>query len=210
MSTNRVGFLRVLRRTDLESTIRILIQAPGKKEFVANGGAMEEEVSIVKISELEKELKDQREQFFKEMERFISFVEKQKDCIDCKQRISEFMLSDLQSIEHFLTQVKEKVDGVGINSRVSDSNLQPGPSASFANGSHPEDSQSDEFLKSKVAKDKISNGTPQQDRERGNGDHEIGTPEAQEEEEVEDSEDEVEHPDATFVHRMVSALDRLH
>ncbi|KAJ9564194.1 hypothetical protein OSB04_000160, partial [Centaurea solstitialis] len=81
----------------------------------------------------------------------------------------------------------EGVDGVGIN-------LQPGPSTSFANGNHPEDSQADEFLKSKVAENKISNGTPQQDRELGNGNHEIRTPEAQEEEEVDNSEDEVEHP----------------
>ncbi|KAI3733825.1 hypothetical protein L6452_13282 [Arctium lappa] len=39
------------------------------------------------------------------------------------------------------------VFGVGMDSGVSDSNLQPGPSTSFANGNHLEDSQPDEFLK---------------------------------------------------------------
>lgn len=50
------------------------------------------------LDDLRRKLKDQRDQFVNERRRFISFVEKLKGCENCAQIISEYELSDLQSL----------------------------------------------------------------------------------------------------------------
>lgn len=47
---------------------------------------------------LSEKLREQREQFFKERERFIRFVESHQSCKNCGEMTSEFVVSDLQSL----------------------------------------------------------------------------------------------------------------
>ncbi|KAI4346808.1 hypothetical protein L6164_007675 [Bauhinia variegata] len=51
------------------------------------------------LIDLNIKLKDQRQQIVDERKRFIEFVEKLRDCQNCGEMISEFMLSDSQSLD---------------------------------------------------------------------------------------------------------------
>ncbi|KAI4352260.1 hypothetical protein L6164_006529 [Bauhinia variegata] len=54
---------------------------------------------IEELVDLNRKFKDQRLQFVEERQRFIEFVEKLRDCQNCGEIISEFVLSDLQFLD---------------------------------------------------------------------------------------------------------------
>lgn len=57
---------------------------------------MREDIDV--LVDLNRKLKNQREQFVEERQRFIDFVEKLRSCQNCGEMVSEFVLSDLQSL----------------------------------------------------------------------------------------------------------------
>ncbi|KAL5177064.1 Protein CROWDED NUCLEI 1 [Glycine soja] len=66
-----------------------------KKHLERQRMEMQEDIDV--LVDLNRKLKNQREQFIVERRRFIEFVEKLRSCQNCGEMISEFVLSDLQS-----------------------------------------------------------------------------------------------------------------
>ncbi|KAJ9173091.1 hypothetical protein P3X46_016264 [Hevea brasiliensis] len=106
---NNINFLRDLARREMEETklerIRIekerLEIEENKKHLQEQQLEMREDID--KLGDLSRKLKDHREQFIKEKERFILFVEQHKSCKNCGEITSEYVLSDLilsQEIEN--------------------------------------------------------------------------------------------------------------
>ncbi|TKY64972.1 CROWDED NUCLEI 1 [Spatholobus suberectus] len=66
-----------------------------KKHLERQRMEMQEDIDV--LVDLNRKLKNQREQFIVERRRFIEFVEKLQSCQNCGEMISGFVLSDLQS-----------------------------------------------------------------------------------------------------------------
>ncbi|KAL7141240.1 hypothetical protein ABFS83_08G039900 [Erythranthe nasuta] len=108
MELNNINYLREVAKREMEEMklerLRMekekIEMSDNKKHVEAQQHEMKKD--IMELVDLSQKLKDQREQFIKERERFIAFAEKQKNCNICGETISEFMLSDL----HTLTEMK--------------------------------------------------------------------------------------------------------
>ncbi|XP_050230580.1 protein CROWDED NUCLEI 1 [Mercurialis annua] len=98
-----INFLRDLAKREMEEMKleRIRLEKE-RQEIEGNQKHLQEQqlemrVDINNLDGLSKKLKDHREQFIKEKERFIVFVEQHKSCKNCGEITSEFVLSDLIS-----------------------------------------------------------------------------------------------------------------
>ncbi|RVW44833.1 Protein crowded nuclei 1 [Vitis vinifera] len=101
---NNVNYLREVARQEMEEVKleRLRIEKE-KQEVAANKKHLDEHQfemrkDIDELVSLSRKLKDQRELFSKERERFIAFVEQQKSCKNCGEITCEFVLSDLQPL----------------------------------------------------------------------------------------------------------------
>lgn len=99
-----LNYLREVARREMEEMklARLRIEKE-KQEVAANKEHLDEHQfemrkDIDELVSLSRKLKDQRELFRKERERFIAFVEKQKNCKNCGEITCEFVLSDLQPL----------------------------------------------------------------------------------------------------------------
>ncbi|KAL2531958.1 Protein CROWDED NUCLEI 1 [Abeliophyllum distichum] len=101
---NNINYLREVARREMEEMklerVRLekekLEVSQNKKHVESQQCEMKKDIE--ELVDLSWKLKDQREQFIKERERFIVFAEKQKSCNICGETIHEFMLSDLRSL----------------------------------------------------------------------------------------------------------------
>ncbi|KAM6572861.1 hypothetical protein CsatA_016941 [Cannabis sativa] len=99
---DNIKYLREVARREMEE-LKLERHKIEKERLEANANKehlerqrVEIRKDIDELFDLSKKLKDQRELFIQERERFLSFIDKLKDCSNCNEVISEFMLSDLQ------------------------------------------------------------------------------------------------------------------
>ncbi|XP_038891058.1 protein CROWDED NUCLEI 1 [Benincasa hispida] len=100
-----IKFLRDVARREMdELKLERLKTEKEKQEAEANKEHLERQrieirKDIEELFELSNKLKDQRERLVAERDRFISYVDKHMTCKNCGEIASEFVLSDLQSLD---------------------------------------------------------------------------------------------------------------
>ncbi|KAK4368444.1 hypothetical protein RND71_012236 [Anisodus tanguticus] len=101
---SNANYLREVARKEMEEmkSERVRLEKE-KQEISANKMHLAEQQLEMKkdidvLDGLSRKLKDQREAFVKERERFIAFVKKQESCSSCGEGIHIFELSDLQAL----------------------------------------------------------------------------------------------------------------
>ncbi|KAK8517713.1 hypothetical protein V6N13_127872 [Hibiscus sabdariffa] len=102
---DNINYIREVARREMEELKQERLKLGKERQEVdaskmhLEGQQIEIRKDIDDLVDLSKKLKDQREQLIKERNRFISFVEKFKSCKNCGEITSEFMRSDLQSLQ---------------------------------------------------------------------------------------------------------------
>lgn len=101
---SNINYLREVAHREMEEMklLRSKIEkekqdaAENKKDMERQQLEMREDIDV--LVDLNRKLKSQREQFVEERRRFVSFVEKLRSCLNCGEMVSDFVLSDLQSL----------------------------------------------------------------------------------------------------------------
>ncbi|XP_004514409.1 protein CROWDED NUCLEI 1 isoform X2 [Cicer arietinum] len=131
---NNINFLREVANREMEEMKHQrsklekerLEADENRKHVERQRKEMQEDIDV--LVDLNKKLKNQREQFITERRRFIDVVEKLRSCQNCGEMISEFVLSDLQSsadIENVEVPSLPKLDG-GFDANLASSRQNTG------------------------------------------------------------------------------------
>ncbi|KAL3624136.1 hypothetical protein CASFOL_032952 [Castilleja foliolosa] len=100
---SNINYLREVARREMEDMKLERLRIEKEKTEISENKKhvetqqFEMKKDIEELVSLSQKLKDQREQFIRERERFIAFAEKQKNCNICGETIRGFMLSDLEA-----------------------------------------------------------------------------------------------------------------